>query len=152
MRGSRIAQLINAVHNRVERSVVTDGCIRSPKVIIDSAGKTNDRHIKLLSKLTSTCKGAISAYHYKRINAGFLHVVIRFLAALRITKLRTTSRLEDGATTLNNTRYIVRCEFADITIYQSLIPTIDAHHFYSIVDSSARDSANSCIHSWRITA
>ena len=87
----------NALHNRVQRSVISYGIVCPVEVIIYYAGKPDARNIIFFCKNLRPCKRAVSAYYNKCVNAGSLHVVVGNLASLRGHESFGNSRIHSGS-------------------------------------------------------
>ena len=57
----RVAQLIDGLHDRIERRVVADRRVRAAQVVVDRSGKPDDRNVVLLGEDFGACQRTVAA-------------------------------------------------------------------------------------------
>ena len=152
VRSGRITNFIHSIYNCVQCSIVTNGRIGTIKIVVDSAGQTYNRDIKLLSKNSCSGKSSIPTNHDKRIDFFFLHILIGQLATFGSTKLSTACTFQNCATLLNNITYILGLKFCYFTGYQPLVTSVNCFYTYTIENCSTRHRPDSGVHAGSITS
>ena len=82
MRVCGIVNLIHALHDGVERGVITDGVIGSVQVVVDSAGQSYYRDVVFGRQLLCAGQRSVTTYYYKGVNFVLLYGLVRLSAAL----------------------------------------------------------------------
>ena len=82
MRVCGVVNLIHALHDGVERRIVTDGVIGPVQVIIDGAGQAYNRDVVFGRQLLCAGQRSVTTYYYKGVNLVFLDCSICFGTAL----------------------------------------------------------------------
>ena len=152
VRSSSIPDFIHCIYNCVQSSIVSNGRIGTIKIVVDSAGQTYNRDIKLLSKNSCSGKSSIPTNHDKRIDFFFLHILIGQLATFGSTKLSTACTFQNCATLLNNITYILGLKFCYFTGYQPLVTSVNCFYTYTIENSGTRHRPDSSVHARSITS
>ena len=152
MRGCRITDFIDTLHDRIQSRIITDRDIRTIQVIIDRTGQADNRIIKFLRKDTGSGQRPVTADGDQGIDAVLHQFVVSLLTAFRCFELRTTGRLQDSTATLNNITYILSLEIFNFVGYQTFVSTIDTFNGHSVVNSGTCHCTNGSVHSGSITS
>ena len=152
MARSRVADLVDTFHDRVQGCVVTDRGVRSVKVIIDSSGQTDDREIKLIGKNACAGQRSVTTDHDERVDLMAAQIIVGQLTAFRGLELGAACRLEDRATHLDDIGDILSLELHDLIRDQATVTAVDALNLESAEDSRAGDGADGGVHAGSITS
>ena len=148
----RVAQLIDGLHDRIERRVVADRRVRAAQVVVDRSGKSDDRNVVLLGEDFGACQRTVAADHHQRVDTGLRHIVVGGLASFGRGELLTARCLEDRAAQLDDIAHALRLEFYDLVEHQSLVSAHDTLYGEAVVDRAARHRANRRIHARGVAA
>lgn len=150
MAGSRIAQFVHRLDDRIERRIVADRSVRTAQVVIDRTRQADDRHIELLGENTGALQRTVPADHHQRIDTAALHILISPAAPFRGHKLLAASRLQHRTALLDNVAYGIRLQIDDFIIHQSLVSAHDTFYGVSVVNRRTRHGTDRSIHSGSI--
>ena len=84
----RVADLIHAVHNRVERRVVTNRIVCSVEIVVDCTRKTDTGEVIFFRQEHSTGQRAVTADYDKGINPFFAKCIVRAFSPFGGLKFR----------------------------------------------------------------
>ena len=146
VRRGRITNLINRLNHGVQGRVITDGKISAVDIIIDGTGHTNARQTVLFFEQHGTGERAITTDHHQTIESGRFGIFVRFYPAFLRAKLLTASRLQEGATEVENIGHRAGIGAFHAILNQALVALFDHHRFDTVIDASANSRTNGRIH------
>ena len=146
MARSSVTNLIHAVHNGVERSVVAYGLIGAVEVVVDSARQTYDREVVFSGKDASTGERTVATDNHEGIDAFFLKIFVCQTASFFGFELSAASCLEDSTAELNDVRHILCLKLHNLVGYKAFVAAIYTFHFKAIVDSCTSHRSDGGVH------
>ena len=146
MARGRVAQLVDRLHDGVQRRVVADGRVGAAQVVVDGARQPHNRDVVLLCEDVGTGQRAVAADDHQCVDAGRHHVLIGRLASLCRHELLAAGRLEDCAALLDDVADAAGFEFDDFIEHKALVATHNALDREALEDGRAGDRADCCIH------
>ena len=146
MAGSRIAQFVHRLDDRIERRIVADRSVRTAQVVIDRTRQADDRHIELLSENTGALQRTVPADHHQRIDTAALHILISPAAPFRGHKLLAAGRLQHRAALLDDIAHGIRLQVDDFVIDPSLITAPNTFYGIPVIDRRTRHGTDRGIH------
>ncbi len=148
----RVAYFVDTLHNRIQRRVVAYCCVGAVEVVVDSAWQADNRQIEFDSKLASTRKRTVAAYHNESVDFMLLDGFVRLCTTFRAKKFLTTSSFQNGSTQLNNVGNAFVCKFHDFVVNQSAIAAVDSHNTESVEFCRTSHGTNCGVHPRSIAA
>ena len=152
MRVCRVAYLVDAVHDGVERRVVSDGIVRSIQVIVNCARQPDTWDIILRGDDLRPRKGTVPSDDYKRIDTVCLYVFIRLGTSFLIHEILAAGRTQDCAAAVDDAADAFRCKILYFVIDEAFPAPIYAFHFPAVVNRGSCHGSNCRIHSRRVTS
>ena len=142
----RVAEFVDGLHDRVQGRVVSDGRIGPSEVVVDRAGKPDDRDVVLLGEETGSGERTVASDDHQGIDACGDHVVMGLFAAFGGHELLASGRFEDRAAQLDDVADALRLELHDFVEYKTLVSAHDTLDGESVEDGASRDGADCGIH------
>ena len=130
----RVPDLVHTLNDRVKRRIIADRGICPVKIVVNRARQTDDRGIIFVSELLRAGKGAVTTDDDKSIDSEFHQIVIGLLAAFRSHKLLTSGGFQNRTASLDRVAYTFSGQLFQITVDESLVTTVNAEDFPSVVD------------------
>lgn len=142
----RVAEFVDGLHDRVQGRVVSDGRVGSAEVVVDRAGKPDDRDVVLLGEETGSGERTVASDDHQGIDACGDHVVMGLFAAFGGHELLASGRFENRAAQLDDVADALRLELHDFVEYKTLVSAHDTLDGESVEDGASRDGADCGIH------
>ena len=152
VRGGRVADLVDAVDDGVERRIVADGRIGAVEIVVDRAGKADHRHVVFAGEIFGAGKRAVAADHDQGVDMVVVQHFKGLGAAFRRPEFLAAGGLENRAAPLDDIADRFAGKFLDFAVDQAFIAPVDTVHFPACEDGGTRDRADGGIHSRRIAA
>ena len=134
MRSSRITDLVDTLHDRVQRRVVADCDIRPIQIVVNRTGKSDNRHIEFIGKDTRSRQRTVASDHHERVDTMLHQLVMRLLTSFRGFELHATGRFQDRTATLYDIADILSLKFFYFIRDHPFIPAVDTFHRYSVIN------------------
>ena len=147
MARSCVAEFVHTLHNGVEGSVVPDGRVGSPKVIVNGTGNTDDGDVIFLCKKPCASESTITTDDDQGIYLLTLEGIISSFSTFRGLELITTGRFEDRTTALDNSTHVLGSKLLHFTVHEAFITSEDSLYTNVISDCGASHGTNRSIHS-----
>ena len=103
VRVRRVADLIDAVHDGVERRIVSDRGIRTVEVVVDGSRKSHAWDVILRGNDLGACKRAVSADDHEGVDSVGLYVLIRLCTAFLTHEVLAPRRTENRTSAVDRT-------------------------------------------------
>ena len=152
MAGGRVADLVDAVHDGVQRRVVADGRVGAVEVVVDGAGESDDREGVLVAEDAGTGQRTVAADNDERVDSAALQHVIGTLASFGGLELLASRGLQDCAAALDDVRDVLGRELLDLVRDQTFVTTVDTVYLESGEDGGAGDRTDSGVHARSVTS
>ena len=152
MRRSRIANLIDTLHDGVEGCVVTDGRVSAAKVVVDGGWDGDTGNVVFLCKDTGSVNRAVTTDDDKRIDFLALKVLKSTLTTFFTTEVLAGRRLQDGTALLDDVADVLGLKLDDVAVDESLIATHDGLDAQSVIDGRTCDGTDGTVHAWCVVA
>ena len=152
VRGGRVTDLVDALHDGVQGRIVTDGEVGAGEVVVDRTGQADDGEVVLLGEIASAMQAAVATDDDEGFDAVFDDHVVGLTSALGGTELVAAGGLEDGATTLDDVADALGFERGDLVRDQSAIAAVDAFYDDAVGDSRTGDGPDGGVHARSVTA
>lgn len=128
MRGHGVTKLVNGIYNYPYCCIEANRVVRERNVIIN---RTRQSHClnSQLAELVSSFVRAVTTDNHKAVDAHFIQDVRTFLLTFRLHEFKTSRRLQNGTSTLNNIAYTAQIHRENVPVQQTLIAALDTIHF-----------------------
>lgn len=145
------ADVVDAIADRVQAGVETDGVVGRGDVVIDRAGQADavDAH---LGELLGAHIGAVAADDDEGFDAHLLQIVDRFLADGFFFEFAQTGGLENRAAFGDDVGDRGTVHRNDVAFDEAFVAVDDAVHLQTVTQTGADDGANGAVHARRISA
>ena len=144
--GGRIAYLVDAFHDGVERGVVADGRVGAAQVVVDRGGDSDAGQVVLLSKNACAMNRTVATDNDEGIDLLALQVLVCLAPTFFAEEVLAGRRLQDGAALLDDVADVLRLAVHNFAVDESLVPTAYSLDIQAVVDSRACDGANGAVH------
>ena len=152
MGGGSVADLVDALHDGVERGVISDGRVGAVEVVVDGAGQAYAGQIELVGKNACSGERSVASDHHQGVDAVAFDIVIGQLTAFGCGEFRAACCLEDCAAELYDVADVLGLEILYLVGDQTLVAAIDALYLKSGEDGRACDGADGCVHSGSVAS
>jgi len=152
VRVGRVANLVHALHDGIQRGVVADGQVGAGEVVVDGAGQAYAGHVVLLGKQAGARERTVTADDHKGVYPVLLHHLEGLLAALGGHKLLAASRLQYGAAATDDAADVLGVELAHLARNQAFVTPIYGHHTHAVGNGRAGDGTDGGIHTRCVAA
>ena len=152
VRSGRVADLVDTLHDGVERGVVANRGIGAVKVIVNRTGQSDARHVELVGKDACSGQRTVTADDHQGINALSHHIVVGQLAALFGHEFLAAGRFQHRTATLDDVAHILGGKLLDFVLDQTFIAPVNTFHPIARSDCGTRHGTDSRVHSRRVTA
>ena len=103
MRGGRVTDLVHALHDCVQGSVIAYCGVSTVQVIVNGPGNADARHVEFLGEDLRSGKGTVSADDDESVNTMRTYIVICLLPAFRSHEILRTGCLQYCSSALDGT-------------------------------------------------
>ena len=152
MTGSSIADLVDALHDGVERRIISYGTIRAIEVVVYGTRKTYDWIVEFVGKNASAGQRTVAADNDEGVNAMSTQDIVCQLTAFRCGELLAASCFENGSALLNDIGNILGVKLFYFIGYKPMVATIYTFDFKPIVYGRTSDGAYSGVHTGGIAS
>ena len=124
MGAGSITYFVNGFYYCIESCIIPKSIGSTIYIIVYSTWDTHYRESKFLVEKQSTCERTVSSDNYQCICFGSYKVIIGFLASFRRTKFLRTSRLEEGASTIDKVTDTTGIQRGKVIFYHALVASV----------------------------
>ena len=147
-----VADAVHAVHDGVHCGVVAYRSVGAVKVVVYGARQSYAWEVELYAEVPCTRQRPVASDDNQCVNLFFLTGLIGFLHAFRCHEVLRAGSLQYGAAPGDYSAHVLGGEGLHLTLDESVVATINALDFETIVDACARNGADSCVHARGVAA
>ena len=148
----RVADFVDTLHDGVERCVIAYGGVCAVEVIVDGAGKTDDREIEFVGEDAGAGERAVAADHHKCVDFVALDVVESELAPFGGGEFLAAGSLQNSAAGLNDIGNVLSVKFLNLIGDEAAVAAIYTFDLKTSVDSRAGYGADCGVHAGGVSS
>ena len=147
-----ITNLVDALHDCIERSVITDSGVCTIEVVVDCSRQCDARDVVFSCNVVCTGDGTVTADYNKCVNTLFLQCLVCLSTALLGLELVATACLEDCTSALDDITYVLCLELGDLAGDEAFEATVYGLYGNSVIYTRTCDGTYGRVHTWGVSS